>query len=242
MKQPWRAWKRKTKQEKAALESLKEGKKIILDNIKKDKIMAIYVKGSFIRREMNERSDVDILTIVKDSRDLKKIEELDKEYKRSFKPKLQLLGMSMKELKTGKRIPSDKPNPNPSRTLKQIQDYILIYGEKLDTEILKKRTDKADLENLIGAFGKIFLPSYLIGKIGFDEIAKQVFWLVELEQRIQGKKPPYGFKKLAKSIKDKNHIVHFALKYRLNKPKDVNERKEFIFRLRIYLDKLKKIK
>ncbi len=52
-------WKRKTRLEESAIKSLKEGRKIILNNLPKEQIVAIYAKGSFPRREMNKNSDVD---------------------------------------------------------------------------------------------------------------------------------------------------------------------------------------
>ena len=66
-KEFWRDWKRKTQQEIEAINSLKKLKKIILREIPKEKIVAIYVKGSFIRREMNEDSDVDVFIIIDDT-------------------------------------------------------------------------------------------------------------------------------------------------------------------------------
>ena len=36
----------------------------------KNKILAVYMDGSFIRREMDNKSDLDILIIVKKSKDL----------------------------------------------------------------------------------------------------------------------------------------------------------------------------
>lgn len=245
MKEPWRAWKKKTKREKAAIASLKEGKKIILENIPKKNIIAIYVKGSFIRREMNEKSDVDLLTIVDDNRVINKIEKIEKKYRNEFKPKIQITGLSITELRTGKRYITknqSRPKAHPSRILKQIDEFILLHGKSLDTKKFKKRTDKKDLMHLVKAFGTMCLPNYLLGKIGFDEIVKQVFWLVELDEKYKGNHPPHGFKKLAKSIKDKDHIVKLALKCRNKKTKDLNDRKQFIEKLRKYLDNLKKIK
>jgi predicted nucleotidyltransferase len=64
----WKDWKKKTKLEKSAIESLKIAKKIILSEIPKEKIVAIYVKGSFVRREMDEKSDVDTAIILKESK------------------------------------------------------------------------------------------------------------------------------------------------------------------------------
>ena len=58
-------WKRKTKLETSAIVSLEKTKKIILKNIPKTELISIYLKGSFIRREMKKHSDVDFIVIVK---------------------------------------------------------------------------------------------------------------------------------------------------------------------------------
>ena len=61
----WKKWKRKTTIEKKAIVSIKKSRSLILKSIPKNKIVAIYIKGSFVRREMNKKSDVDIVPIVK---------------------------------------------------------------------------------------------------------------------------------------------------------------------------------
>ena len=97
------------------------------------------------------------------------------------------------------------------------------------------------LRRIIFVFRNIFIPGYKEKKFGFSEIAKQVFWLVENEQTYLGKNPPHSWKKLAKTIKDKNHIIHDTLKYRLKPTKDKKERAKFIRKLEKYLSKLEKL-
>ena len=75
----------------------------------------------------------------------------------------------------------------------------------------------------------------------FDVISKQVFWLVEYEQRWIGKNPPHNWRKLAKSIKDENHIIHDTLRYRLKLTKDKKERAKFIRKLRRYVSEMEKL-
>lgn len=237
----WKSWKRKTKLEIAAINSLKQAERIILKNIPKSKIVAIYAGGSFIRREMNEKSDVDTWTIVNDNNFLERLEELSKNYRFAYKPAISLSALSIWELKNGKRyLRPTKPRASPSRFTKKINDYELIYGKPLNPNEFPVRTDKEDLKNLIQAFHKHFFPLYKQKKFGFSEILNQVFWLVDLEQRIEGKEPPYSWKKLEKSIKNKKHIVHEALKLRLKKTKDKKEKDRFIISLKMYLNKLEK--
>ena len=67
----WKDWKRKNKLEESAIKSIKTARKIILSEIPKEQIVAIYAKGSFVRREMNKKSDVDFVNILKRKKYLK---------------------------------------------------------------------------------------------------------------------------------------------------------------------------
>ena len=68
----WENWKL-NKLEKKGVKSILIAKKIILGNIPKKDIIASYVKGNFIRREMNKYSDVDTFTILRKSKNLAKL-------------------------------------------------------------------------------------------------------------------------------------------------------------------------
>ena len=76
----------------------------------------------------------------------------------------------------------------------------------------------------------------------FSEIVKQVFWLVEFEQRSLRKEVPHSWRLLTKSINEKNHIIHLTYKYRLHPTKDKKLRSQYIKKLKKYLKELKKIK
>lgn len=240
-KEFWKDWKRKTKLEEAGIKSLKWAKKIILDNIPKSKIIAIYVGGSFVRREMTKKSDVDTWTIITDNKLLKKFDELAEKYRYSCKPPISLSALSLWELEKDKRyLRPTKPRASPSRFIKKIHNYKLIYGKPLKPKKYPIRTDVEDLKDLIGAFHKTFLPLYEQRKFGFAQLLNQVFWLADLEQRVKGKTPPHSWKELAKSIKDKRHIIHEALRFRVKGIKDKKKRARFIILLKKYLNKLEK--
>ncbi len=227
MKKFWKDWKILSKREISAIKSLNYARKIILREIPNNKIIAIYVGGSLIRREMNYQSDVDTWTIVKDKKTLKRFDELDKKYRNSCKPPVSLSARSVLDLKKGK-----------SR-ISKLEHLILIYGKPIDQNLPKKPETKADLKRRIEIFYGMFLPDYVNKIFSFSQLVNQVFWLVELEQSVKGKNPPtYSWKKLALSIKDKNHIIHFAIKFRKRKIKDPRSRARFIKRLRMYLRKL----
>jgi predicted nucleotidyltransferase len=232
----WKDWKGKTKLEESAIRSIKAARRLILREIPKEQIIAIYAKGSFIRREMTKKSDVDTLTILKESKFLKKLKKLEEKYQDKYKPNIQFSGLSLWELKHDKPVKSKEGIKGlPSRTLKHIEDYKILYGKKIKKEDFIQKHPKEYLRNTIHAFKHIFLPMYKEKKFGFSQIIKQVFWLVEEEQILKGKNPPHNWKKLARSIKNKNHIIHDALKLRLRPTKDKKIRAKFIKKLNKYL-------
>ncbi len=240
-KEFWKDWKRVTKLEKEAIKSIKKAKKILLENISKEKIVAIYIKGSFPRREMNEKSDVDIVPIVKDNKLLKEIIKLDKENRHLYKPS-ELLPSSLWEFKHNKiYLKSKDPKGRPDGFIRDLDKHKLIFGKPLNPQEFTIRNDKEKLKGMINAFKEIFLPFYKEKKFGFSEIVKQVFWLTENEQKVKGKNPPHSWKELTKSIKDKNHIIHQAYEFRLKPAKDKKQRQEFIKKLKTHLKNLEKL-
>lgn len=235
----WKNWKRKTKIEEDAIKSIRKAKKILFETIPKKEIVAIYIKGSFVRREMNEKSDVDIVPIVNDNKYLSKIKKLQKERGKEYYPS-ELLPSSMWEFKNNKKhLKSKGPRGNPDVFLRAIKNHRLIYGKPLDMSEFNLRPVDKRLKGYIGAFEDKFLPLYNQNKFGFQQVIKCVFWLVDLEEMVKGKNPPDSWKKLAKSIKNKNHIIHDTLNYRLKPTKDKKLRERYIIKLEKYLNKLK---
>lgn len=240
MKLFYQNWKRKTKLEERAIKSLLVAKKLILNNIPKKQIIAIYAFGSFVRREMNEKSDVDIKVILKESHFVRKMDKLENKYKNKFKPDINISSYSLWELKTGKRLKTNKLKTPSSKFLKRLDDFELIYGKKPNVKEFKLRKDVDDFKGMIWAFKKLFLPGFKKGKFGFQGILKQIFWLTEYELRIQNKKPPHSWKKMAKLL-PKNHIMNEALKLRKLRPKDKKTRKNFIRKIEHHIKKLVEI-
>lgn len=236
----WRNWKNITKTEERAIKSIKKAKQIIFENIPKEKIYAIYVKGSFVRREMNEKSDVDIVPITYDNKTLEKVKELEEKKGNLYKPS-ELLPNSLKEFEQGKRyLNYNKPKGSVDITLRNLHKYKLIYGKPLDITKYPIRSDLKFLEGHINAFRETFIPLYNEKKFGFSEMMKQVFFLVEREERLKGNELSDSWKALANSIKDKKHIIHEVLQYRLNPTKDPKTRAKLLAKLQGYLEKLSK--
>ncbi|MCK4670228.1 MAG: hypothetical protein KAT43_03415 [Nanoarchaeota archaeon] len=236
----WKDWKRKTKLEEQAIKTLKAGKRIVLKNIPKKELISIYIKGSLPRRELKKTSDVDILCVLKTKKYLKKLRDLEKEYHKKYPMKLEIRGYSLWQLKTGKRIAYSSQTP-PSRFARHVLYFKLIYGKDLTKSKFFITEPLKELKGMIGIFRSKFLPDFRRKIIGFSDIVKQTFWLTENEERAKGNDPPHSWKKLARSIKDKNHIIHLALKYRKKKPtKDKKLKAAFIRKLEKHLDNLEK--
>ncbi|MEX0920278.1 MAG: nucleotidyltransferase domain-containing protein [Candidatus Pacearchaeota archaeon] len=241
-KQFYDLWRNKSELENAGIQNLKLSKKLILENIPSNEIVSIYVKGSFVRREMVSKSDIDIITVLKTKKHFGKIKKLDKWGERSnLKPYPQFLGYSLWELKTGKRIKNNIGGASPSRMVKHLKEYKLIYGRDLVKENLFTRTDEEDLEKLANVFRKEFIPQYERGNFSFGMLIKQTFWLIENEQKVKGKNPPHQWKKLRDSIKDRNHIIYDAWRLREIPSKDKAIRKEYVNKLKKYIKKNRRL-
>lgn len=238
----WKNWKNKSKLEESAIKSIKIARNIILTELPKEQIVSIYAKGSFVRREMNKKSDVDTVTILKESKYLNKLKRLEEKYRNAYEPKIQFSGYSLWELKRNKRtISGKKLRASPSRTVQHLKHYKLLYGKQLNKEDFHQGPPRGHLKGMLYAFNEVFIPEYNKNRFSFSELAKQVFWLVENEHIWLGKNPPHHWKKLAKSIENDDHIIHDALRYRLKPTKDKKKQAEFIKKLKKYLSKLQKL-
>lgn len=236
----WKGWKRKTKIEKTAIKVLEIGKKAIFETIPKDQIHCIYLKGSFVRREMNRKSDVDFVVILKDNKYIKKLNALHKKIRMKYEMELGIDGFSLWELERNERYHKKKVQATPSLFIIKLHKYKIIYGKELKQNDYPHGTGHT-LPKRVKIFRTLFIPLFKEKKIGFSGLIKQVFWLTETELEHKKKKVPLTWKGLDKAIKEKNHIMHLAYKYRLNKPKDKKRRDAFVKKLEKHLDKLEKL-
>jgi predicted nucleotidyltransferase len=236
----WKKWKNVTKQEKAAIKVMLQLKRLVLKYIPKEKIISIYVGGSFPRREMDPKSDVDMWVITTDMKAQKMVTKLIKQTYKKFKPKSGLSGYALWELKTGKHSKQiTKKRTGPRRFIKYMHNYHLIYGKKLNQKDFKTRSDLTDLKIMIKVFHTMFLPWFKDKQINFQALLKQTFWLADLEFKTRGMHPPHSWKGICK-IAPKKHIVHTAMNLRKTRPKDKRTQNAYITRLKKHLAALKK--
>ncbi|VVB81479.1 Uncharacterised protein [uncultured archaeon] len=221
----WKSWKL-TPLEKSGVKSLKSGLKVVLKKV--PKVVAVYAGGSFVRREMNAKSDVDVWVITSDLRSQKIVEKL------SF-PMVGFSGYALQELKSGKQSAfRSRLMISPMRFVKYLPNFRLIYGKPLGK--FPVRSDVEDLKALISVFRTKFLPLYASGKFSFQSVLKQVFWLADLELKLKGKHPPHSWKAIA-LMTGKDHIACLAWKLRGRHSSD-RVKKLFIARLKKYLEGL----
>jgi hypothetical protein len=232
----WQDWKKKNKVEQKAIKSVKKARDLVINSVPKNKLVAIYIKGSFTRREMKKGSDVDMVPIVAENKYEGKVfavngPEVDP---------VMVVPLSLWEFKHNKLFTkshrSYELRAKPDRLLRKLNECKLIYGKPLDPKKFPIRSDKKALKDEIKTIKKGYILHYENREIDFAPLLKEVFWLVELEQNVKGEKVIHSFKGISKSVKDKKHIVHDA--YGLREKHSKIKEKRFISKLKIYLAEL----
>ncbi len=236
----WQSWKNKTRVEKKAIEAVKKSRQLVIKAIPKGKLYAIYIKGSFVRREMRKGSDVDFVPIVTENKyegAIFSLNTLDVE-------PCCIVPLSLWEFKHNKLFAkspcSRETRAKPDRFLKKLDKCRLIYGKALNPKKYPIRSNKKVLKDEIKIIKNAYIPLHKKGEVSFKEMAKEVFWLTEIELNLKGIKVIPSFKEILKSVKNKNHIIHEAYKFMKNKKKGKVQEKKFVLKLEKYMKNLEK--
>ena len=236
----WQKWKNKSKIEKQAIKSIIKARELIIKSIPKNKLLAIYVKGSFIRREMKKGSDVDIVPIVTENKYEGPVFEtnIPKVHPCIIVP-LSLWEFKHNELFTKSDQKTDL-RAKPDRFIKKLGYYKLIYGKQLNTKGFKIRSDEEVFKSLLKILQNVLIPMYEQGKARLSWVIKEFFWLTEDELILRGIKVEHSFKSIKNSVKDKNHPIKDAYKFRKKLLNGEIKEKIFINKLKKHLNKLEK--
>ncbi|MEI7718681.1 MAG: NUDIX domain-containing protein [archaeon] len=230
------SWKNKSETEKKAIGAVKKSIKFLFENFPKEKIISVYIKGSFVARDMNENSDVDLVPIVKDQATLNKLKILRDDHRKEIWP-VDLLPLSLEDLKNVKGELHSRRN----MFLRDLAFHELIYGKEINAKNYQVKSFKEAFEGEI-QFTRKFISLYLEGnkegKYGFSQLVKNVFWLTYSEQKILGKNPPRTWSEMDRFIEDKKHVIHSAFRFRIKSSKNKKLRLAFINRLDKYLNYL----
>ena len=236
----WNDWKSKTIIEKRAINAIRRARKYIIESLPKNNLVAIYIKGSFVRREMNNKSDIDMVPVVTENKYEGKVFGVNG---REIFP-VMVVPLSLQEFEKNELHSKGNYSPDlrakPDRFLRKLSEHKLICGRHLNQSKFPIRSDKELLKEKIMVIKNGYIPAYKSKKIDFITLLKEIFWLTEAEQNARGLKFKSSFEGISNSVKNKNHIVHEAMFLRLNPPKNNKTKKEFVLKLEKYLSDLHK--
>jgi predicted nucleotidyltransferase len=233
----WRDWKRLTAIEKKAISGLEKSLSFVFRYIPKKKIYAIYVKGSFVSRELNKKSDVDLVVILTDRNYGVKLQELHKIHSSSYHP-VDILPLSLWEFKHNTRyVKHSGPKEKPRGFLFWIDRAKLICGKAMPKNKYTLSPLRRRFKGYLDAFDTAFFPCYEKKIIAFSSMLKQVMWIGINEQLLKYKKMTYSYKEIAECY-PKNHLVHQAYLLRGKKVSDA-EKRDFIAKSKRYVKRVK---
>ncbi|MDB5204358.1 MAG: hypothetical protein JWP09_386 [Candidatus Taylorbacteria bacterium] len=213
--------------------SINAAKNIILASIPENEIVTICVKGSYAQDALQEKSDVDLVLILKNNSSFQKAYSLSDQGK-EFVPPFSISVYTQEELKSGKVIENRSRAPwSISRFNKNISDMPIIYGQIPEGEFFM-RTDERDLSIDISTVKEKVVPEYRLGKLSFYELLKWVTRLTESEQRLKGFRS-YLWKRNALNTNDPGHIIHEALRLRVLSDVSEEDKKSFLIRFEEYI-------
>ncbi len=236
----WKNWEHKTRIEKIAIQQVIKTRKLVIKAVPAKGLVAIYIKGSFVRREMTTASDVDMVPIVTANNYEGSIFELNDP---AISP-VMVIPLSLWELKHNRLFSKTDFKPDtralPDIFLRKLDQYKLIYGKPLDPRKFPIRSDKVLLRAAVKKIKQAYIPAYLSGQISLAILAKEFFWLVELEKNIQGQKVQHSFAGIMKAVSDKEHLVHKAYYLKNSSRLSKLVKQKFIDQLKKYLQNLEK--
>lgn len=232
----WTKWSDVTPLEQKAIDSTVKARELVIKSVPADVLMAIYVKGSFVRREMNSESDVDMVPIVTQS----KFESAVFGVNIPEIYPVMVVPLSLEEFKTNnlatKSGKSIDLRVKPDKFLRMIDEYRLIYGMSLDPNKYVIRTDREFYQEGINILKNGFIPLFLKGEVDFSPLLKEFFWTVEMELASQGIIVPHTFAGIARAAQN-DRLVQEALRLRQKSQLNKSVKSGFIKELQKYLAK-----
>lgn len=229
-------WRSKTSLEKKYIEALERALIWIKKQAFIDDVIAIYVKGSFIFREFNERSDIDVVPVMKNEKSLNLIREIRDKNKEWLKP-VDILPIGIEELKKNKYykepLPGTKGKPDMFTILLPYNKG--VYGKTLNTKEWDVRSDQKIYDNLKSVIKNSQISMFEKGEFGFSTLLKQTMHLIWWEERLKGRNFPSSWKAIKKACPN-NRLLQKTVFYRYNLTKDKDLRSEYINELKKYLD------
>jgi predicted nucleotidyltransferase len=235
MKYFWTNWKKKTEQEKRYIESLKRALQWLEEQPFKKDIISVYVKGSFVYREINEKSDIDLVTVMRDEKSLDLIRKIRDPNKEMLKP-VDILPIGLEELENNKYFKEPLPGTRgkPDQFTLLISQNRLVYGKPLNTRGWKVRTDQKIYEALRNVIRDVQIGMYEKGEFGFGQLIKQVMHLIWWEERLKSRTINSSWRAMQEACPD-NKLLQQTVFFRFNPTKDEVVRRKYIQQLKEYI-------
>ena len=235
----WTSWSNINPTEQKAINATIKARKLVVQSVPAETLVAVYIKGSFPRREMNSRSDVDMVPIVTKT----KFEGSIFGVNRLEISPVMVVPLSIEEFRTNslatKSDQSFDLRAKPDRFLRTIDRYQLIYGTPLDPSGYPIRSDLEAYHDDVDIIKNGYLPLFLKGEISFGPLLKKFFWMTEMELAGQGIVVPHTFTGIAGGA-NKSHLIQEALRLRQQDKISRAEELEFVKKLQAWLA-LKKV-
>lgn len=169
-------------------------------------VYAIYLKGSYLMKEMLPKSDIDLVVIFKEN----SRNAFNKIKGHEAVGPVSISGFSLEELRTGEKISS---NQSPKTFMYFVKYYKLIQGNSILEKGFPVKEPKEVYEDHKDFLIKEFIPN-LEKKYSMSELLKQVLGLSFNELSMQGKPAKYSYKNINDSL-PLNHIGKRAYNIRL---------------------------
>jgi len=232
----WKHWKRKSNQEVKYGQSLEKALIWIKEQPFINEVISMYVKASFVNRELNKKSDIDLVLVVKNEETSNLVRVIRDKNKDWLKP-VELLPIGIEELINNERFKKPVPGKlqgRPDHFTILLPYHKLVYGKPLNPEKFKIRTERKIYGDLKQAIEDQFIPLYEAGELGFTQLIKQVSHLIYWEERLKGKAFSPTWKEIKKaSINNELFQRTFYLRFHPTKNKRV--RSKYIIELKEYL-------
>jgi predicted nucleotidyltransferase len=220
--------------------ALKELLPQLVAEIGEQHIAAIYVGGSFARREMVEGSDLDVYLIVRENEVLEHAISVGLKLARIADIHIQTHVYSLDELGHHRHAIENVTNRRmpPGVLLRELKHYYLVYGGAIDLSQYNMMTDEDYLQKFIPVLRRRLADDW--GEKEDERlrfIAKQMFFLIHHERRMQGVEKSFSRTELLKHVPEE-HLLHLCDAVRKDPRKYSLEKEEFQRQVSAYLDQV----
>ncbi len=175
-------------------------------------LFAVYLKGTYLMKEMHSKSDIDLVVIFKESAR----SAFNKIRGHEVFGNVSISGYSLEELRSGQSITSEM---NPKTFMNNAKHFKLIKGNSVLNKGFPEKSDKEVYEDHKEYLKNTFLPKYLDKKHSLSDLCKQVLWLSFNELKVKGLNPKYSYKSIY-DLLELSHIGRKAYKIRLGESQE----------------------